>query len=278
MDDTRSLPTSSQPISGHNLPSAEDLDLVAEETALAAATSHHDGEADGFNDAGVRCGACGTFRHASPRHKANCRYAGQNCPGCAYGCGDTHIASCPIASQFKLPGDVCCEGVDLPSIGNVHSPSCLQKRPVLRASHTLPQAESHAVSAAPLPPPTEAVEFVGPAGLFGRLLFAARDLGRSRVHDYGFAKIYCLECTKTDEHLPTCKTGRVLALVDRICSVAPLFQSPAAVTSPADRIEDDLPADCGVVKSGGDVYMQVDAASGKLLGFVERIGTEGGAA
>lgn len=216
-------------------------------------------QADGFAGGAasdLRCGECGNFRHASPRHKLGCRYAGQNCPGCAYA-GDAHIASCPSGMQLKLPSDTCCDGVDMPgAVAPVHSPDCPNTRPVLRASHTYTsQSEKGGTPEEPTVSTSKQATLAGrpvigrpavstpeqPATaevqkLLGKLLFAASELANQRVMlpvgcmDKGF----CLECgglitRLSTEHGTNCRTGRVLELVATICTASPALATEGGV-------------------------------------------------
>lgn len=180
---------------------------------MSAAAVNRDDQADGFAESDLRCRECGNLKRATPKHKLNCRYAFANCPGCVYA-GEGHLASCPIATQLKLTTDDCCEGVDLPSVGHVHSPDCRNTRPVVRASATLPR-------------PAELVA-ENPADLFGQLLFASRDMALRRVLP-GVGTVgpgYCTDCggwlgRTSPGHESNCATARVLDLVARVCKASP---------------------------------------------------------
>jgi hypothetical protein len=244
-----------EPRESSGRPSVSDTEQFwAGTPAYTPALSHADGAAvDGGPS--LRCRECNRLRHASPRHEPSCSVAWRNCPGCVYP-GAEHLASCPIGAQLKRPEDTCCTGVDMPTIGVVHSHDCrISDRPVLRSSRTYPavttvdEERGQRCTSAARP---EAADFAGEAGLFGQLLFAARALGHSRVVPFGVASTWCLECDCRDVHASTCRTGRVLNLVDRICAVSPLFP-PVRPGGAGDDLKSQLRASIELVdrQNGG---------------------------
>ncbi len=228
-------------------------DIVLPERALT--------QADGVaaDSPSPRCRECGNLRRSLPQHQPGCRYAGQNCPGCMYAT-DAHLASCPIAGQFKLPEDTCCEGVDMPGVGSVHSPSCQVKRPVLRASEAyLPTKGGTQESTATtqqatlegwpengqprVSRPAGERGFAGREGLFARLLFAARDLAVSRtVEPFGLHGGFFLECAGAiyslgSKHQATCRVGRVADLVEQICASMPNLDLKAQLRASIELVD-----------------------------------------
>ncbi|UWZ84620.1 hypothetical protein [Occallatibacter riparius] len=227
----------------------ESINEVRSALGLGAAAADAVDQADGFGvDASLRCRDCHRPRHSTPRHAPDCRYAYQNCPGCTS--RGAHLASCPLSTQLRRPDDTCCPGVDMPGVGAVHTHECRVQRQVLRAS---------APYAAPVKPALEASDFAGYAGPFGQLLFAARDLARSRVigaDALTMPRDWCLECDRSvspdgSGHLEPCRTGRVLDLVARICAIAPDFDFSSRRPCESSSVEEIAGALAARLKNGG---------------------------
>jgi hypothetical protein len=121
----------------------------------------------------------------------------------------------------------CCVGVDVPGVGHVHWADCVRlHRATLPATDHVPGKVPE-----PLRSYVSDLALVDREGLLGQLLFAARDLAQANIYDPRRREPNrlgmfdgCQECRRksylnTKPHLTTCRTGRVLDLVDRILAV-----------------------------------------------------------
>lgn len=125
-------------------------------------------------------------------------------------------------------GEPCCLGVDLPGVGPVHSEDCPACSPFPKALAAFLDEETNRLKSSISSAHAALDDCVERnrerRGLWGELLFAARELAEPRVFR-GWSenvKSHCAECGGVPigytevRHTPTCCVGRVLAAIKAI--------------------------------------------------------------